>query len=110
MRMNDQRMMENGYSRDIRSHSNKQSSLTELFKQVPEWGRRPFATVSVYHTQTKRVKGQSILRLSWPGPGHHTQWPPSDDNSRLQTTSKSSGLHIKDLLHRATKGRPRSRL
>lgn len=36
------------------------------------------------------------------------QWSPPGDNGRTQTTSKSSGLHIKDLSHRTTKAAHRA--
>lgn len=53
-------------------------------------------------------------------PAHHVsptslncrraQRAPLGNNGRLQTTSKSNGMHIKDLLHRRNKGRPWSSL
>lgn len=47
-----------------------------IFKRVSEWGLRdpPDFAVSVYHTQTQRVKGQNILKRYWAGPSGQTKF------------------------------------
>lgn len=64
-------------------------------------------SLCVCHTQTDGVKGKHIKEvLAWPLRSLqllHRQWPQPADNSRVQTTSKSSVQHIKDLLHQPTK-------
>lgn len=97
-----------------------QSLRRSIFKSASHWGIRdpPDLSVSVYHTQAERVKGQSILRRYSPGPSGQSksfklqprtmaatgwQWPGSD-NKQIKRSA-----HIR-FIASCNKGRPWSSL
>lgn len=91
-----------------------------VLKGAQKWGLKdpPDFSVSVYHTQTTRVKGQSILRRYWRGPSGQSKFfkpPPQTMATTGRQKLSSDNKQIKQSAYKRFiashyKGRPRSSL